>query len=273
MSITTSVARSHASDPLSIEAELERALNCGQQERDRLHAHVVESHLGLARAIASRYRDRGEAFDDLMQVANLGLVAAVHRFRPGLGVSFAAYASPTINGELRRHFRDRCWAVRPPRRLQELRPRLRGAQLELQQELKRNPSEHELAARLDVPVAEIREAVSAATGYQVLPLERPGSDFPGSFTLSDHLAGDHREMDAMEARLTIQPLLSRLSAREQRVVTLRFFSDLTQQQIADDLHVSQMHVSRMLSSILQQLREMMEPGVASGGSPDGGHAA
>lgn len=253
-------SRADASSSLCVEDDLELAEHCDDDERARIHATVVESQLGLARAIAARYRHRGESFDDLVQVACLGLVAAVRRYRPGVGVSFAAFAGPTINGELRRHFRDHCWTVRPPRRLQELRPRLRLAELELQQELKRNPSELELAERLQVPVDEVRQAVSAASGYHVLSLDLPRSDEQQSSTLGDQLGDDDADLDIVEARLTIQPLLGQLSSTEQRVVALRFYSGLTQQQIADDIGVSQMHVSRMLSRILRQMRDLIEEG-------------
>ena len=224
---------------------------------------LVREHMPLARGIAGRYRERGESHDDLVQVAYLGLVKAAQNYRPGAGFNFAAYAVPTMTGELRRHFRDRGWDVRPPRRLQELRGRLRDAEDELSQELGRRPKSAELAERLEVDEHEIGEARMASEGYNAISLDAPppgtdASDWAGADSAADvhlaHAAGEATEIDDLLDATAVRPLINQLSEREQLILALRFYGGATQQQIADRIGVTQMQVSRLLTQVLHRLR-------------------
>jgi RNA polymerase sigma-B factor len=223
-----------------------------RSDRDRL----VVDHLWLARSLAARYRDRGESSEDLEQVAALALVRAADGFRPEEGNGFAAYAVPSITGELRKHFRDKGWDVRPPRRLQELRWRLRGTEQELTHELMRMPTTVELAQRLGVEPREVDLARQASAGYSAVSLDAPAA---GRATTSwaDVLADEDEEVAAEDA-IALRPLLSTLCDRDQRIIALRFYRGLTQQQIADDVGVTQMQVSRLLSRALLRLRAALD---------------
>jgi len=217
---------------------------------------LVLAHLSLARSLALRYRDRGESVDDLVQVACLGLVKAAHGFRPEEGNSFTAYAVPTITGEIRRHFRDHGWDIRPPRRLQELRALLVVAEQELQQELDAAPSDDALAERLGTTVAELREVRRASAAYSAMSIDTPvGAD--GDATVGDSLADEGDAIGGVIDGAAVRPLLAALAPRDQRLLALRFYGDATQQQIADELGVTQMQVSRLLSSCLGRLRTQL----------------
>jgi len=241
------------------DAEARMGTDLSPEAVDRL----VREHMSLARGIAVRYRDRGESLDDLVQVAYLGLVKAARNYRPGEGFNFAAYAVPTRTGELRRHFRDRGWDVRPPRRLQELRGRLREAEDTLSQELARRPTTEELAQRLQVDVHELDEARMASEGYNAVSLDAPppgteASDWAGADSAADvHLAheADDSTLDGLLDEVAVRPLINQLSEREQLILALRFYGGCTQQQIADRIGVTQMQVSRLLSQVLRRLRE------------------
>ena len=224
---------------------------------------LVTEHLSLARALAHRYRDRGESMDDLLQVAYLGLVKAANGYVEGQGPGFTAYAVPTITGELRRHFRDHGWDVRPPRRLQELRSRARAAEHDLLQPLGRSPSRDELAEHLGVDAAELDELRVASEGYDALSLDAPppGSE-PGEWGGADSVADLHpaEQVDGVPvAELldaeAVRPLLERLSDREMLILALRFHGGYTQQQIAERIGVTQMQVSRLISQLLARLRD------------------
>lgn len=217
----------------------------------------------LARSVASRYRERGESHDDLVQVAYLGLVKAARNYRPGEGFNFAAYAVPTMTGELRRHFRDRGWDVRPPRRLQELRGRLRQAEDVLSQELSRKPTTTELAAALEVDAHEVDEAILASAGYNAISLDAPppgtdATDWAGADSAADvrfaREDSEASELDDLLDAAAVRPLINRLTEREQLILALRFYGGATQQQIADRIGVTQMQVSRLLSQLLHRLR-------------------
>jgi RNA polymerase sigma-B factor len=224
---------------------------------------LVREHMPLARGIAGRYRDRGESLDDLVQVAYLGLVKAARNYRPGDGFSFKAYAVPTMTGELRRHFRDRGWDVRPPRRLQELRARLREAEETLSQQLARKPTSQELADHLGVDLHELDQARLASEGYNALSLDAPppgvdSADWAGADSAADvHLAQEDDGDDVLDGLVdeaAVRPLIARLDDREQLILALRFYGGYTQQQIADRIGVTQMQVSRLLSQLLLRLR-------------------
>jgi RNA polymerase sigma-B factor len=217
---------------------------------------LVHEHLSLARSLAWRYRNRGETQDDLTQVAYLGLVMAAQRYREGDGPGFAAYAVPTITGELRRHFRDKGWEVRPPRRLQEIQSGVREAEETLRQRLSREPTSAEVGEYLGVAPRELMEARSAAGGYTACSLDAP-TDSNGGSDWVDHVPADsaaEESLDQLVDSLSVQPLLDELSQREQLIIALRYYQGCTQQQIADQIGVTQMQVSRLLAQSLARLR-------------------
>ncbi|MGN6575643.1 MAG: SigB/SigF/SigG family RNA polymerase sigma factor [Nocardioides sp.] len=225
-----------------------------EEERHRLVDELVVVNLGVAHSIAMRYRNRGISPDDLEQVARLGLVKAAHAFDPTRQNDFLAYAVPTIRGEVRKHFRDHGWTVRPPRRIQELQSRIMAAATELTQSLGRSPRPSEIARHLDADVEEIHEALSADGCFSPSSLDRKVSDDENSAALGDLLPADDTEQDAAEARLMLAPVVRQLSERDQLILHLRFFKGWTQDEIAKEIGVTQMHVSRLLSRILQELR-------------------
>lgn len=227
------------------------------RERPAVRDALVTEHLALARNLARRFRDRGEPLDDLLQVARVGLIKAVDRFDPGRGISFPVFAIPTITGELRRYFRDLGWDVRVPRRLQELHLRLRKATQELSQRNGRAATAGELGTYLDLPREEVIEGLRAGDAYAAGSLDRPATLERGAPTLGDLLADLDRPFDRVDDHETLGPLLAALPARERRILQLRFVEEWTQTRIAQEVGLSQMHVSRLLSATLIRLREGM----------------
>ncbi len=244
--------------PTTVEHTLADAATLPEHRRQRVLDDVVVSQLGLARSIAMRYRDRGEPIEDLVQVANMALVMAVQRYRPDHGVSFAAFAVPTITGELRRYFRDRGWDVRPPRRIQELRGHVQSASQDLVHELGRTPTTAEVATRLGVDEREVRETLTATEGYHSLSLDAPAPDGSGTATLADVVGGPDGQLEQVNDLAAVRPLLARLGERDRHILALRFFRGCTQQEIADDIGVTQMQVSRLLTQALARLRAEAE---------------
>jgi RNA polymerase sigma-B factor len=238
---------------------LARLANLDPQSDDhaRLRARIIEDLLPLATHIANRFRNRGEPFDDLVQVANLALIKAVDGFDPERGVSFSSYAVPFIAGELKRHFRDRTWHIRVPRRLQELSLQINRATDELTQQLGRSPTVADLAAHLDVGEEETIEALEAAGAYHSLSLDAPAGGEDGSSTLVDLIGSEDTELAEVDARVALPPLLATLPVREQRILAMRFFGNLTQSQIAAEMGISQMHVSRLITKALATLRRAL----------------
>jgi RNA polymerase sigma-B factor len=223
-----------------------------QRQRDR----IVERCLPLADHIARRFDGRGEARDDLVQVARVGLVNAVIRFDLETGSDFVSFAVPTIMGEVRRHFRDNSWSVKVPRRLKELHLRLGAATAELSQRLGRAPTATELAAELEMDREEVVEGLIAGSSYNTLSIDSGGSgeeDAPPSIV--DTLGDVDTSLDQIENREALRPLLAALPERERTVLVLRFFESLTQTQIAERVGISQMHVSRLLAKSLARLRD------------------
>jgi RNA polymerase sigma-B factor len=215
-----------------------------------LRNRLVERHRSLAVLLAQRFAGRGEPLDDLVQVAVVGLLKAVERFDPARGVAFSSFATPTILGELKRHFRDHTWAVRVPRRSQELHLEVREAASRLAQELGHAPTAREIADDLERTTDEVLEGLEAAGVYRSAPLSAPtGDDGPG---LEDRLAAE--DPGRAEEQVLVRQLVDSLPEREQEIVRLRFFEDLTQNEIADRLGISQMHVSRLLRKCLLELR-------------------
>ncbi|HEV7654526.1 MAG TPA: SigB/SigF/SigG family RNA polymerase sigma factor [Mycobacteriales bacterium] len=220
-------------------------------ERVRLRQRLVEHHLPMVRYFAHRYAGRGEPLDDLMQAGSVGLVKAVDRFDVDRGLEFSTYAAPTILGEIRRHFRDRTWAVHVHRSLQELTTEITRYAGELTQELNRSPSVAELVERSGRTEEEVLEALECATAYRADSLEAPIGD---ELTLADTIGGEDRALADVELHESIGPALATLPERERRILLLRFYGNQTQSQIAAQLGISQMHVSRLLARTLAQLR-------------------
>jgi len=222
-------------------------------ERRRLQDAATVLNLPLARALAGRYRGRGEPFDDLVQAANVGLVKAVRGFDPARGHDFLSYAVPVIAGEVRRHFRDFAWAVRPPRGIQQLQQQMAGAVPRMSQELARMPRPREVAHELDVDEHSVVEAASADGCFTPASLDVRAVQGEGS-PLGELLVADDDALEAAIARNIVVPALRKLSARDRRIVVLRYYSGLTQSEIAADVGISQMQVSRVLQRALDDLR-------------------
>jgi RNA polymerase sigma-70 factor (sigma-B/F/G subfamily) len=229
------------------------ALDPADPLRQRLRTDVIEACLPAARRLARRYANHGEPFADLLQVAALGLVKAVDGFDPQRGIGFGAYATPTITGELKRYFRDHTGAVRLPRRLQELRLQIGSARDTLHQQQHQQPSQAELAAHLHADEQDVSEALDATTMVRPLSLDAPTRTMDEGTTVADTLGVEATEYDLIEFRESLRTLLPRLPAREQRIIALRFSRNLTQSQIAAEIGLSQMHVSRLLAHALQFL--------------------
>ena len=221
-----------------------------RRTRDRgLRNRLIEEHLSLAKALARRFANRSEPLDDLEQVAILGVLKAIERYDPERGTPFGAFAVPTVVGELRRHFRDRGWMVRVPRRVQDLHLRIGSVVSELSQRLGRSPTPREIADAAGVRVEDVLEALDAGNRYRPnsLDVAATGVDADSRLGLADS------ELGSVDDRATLLQLLRRLPEREQRVMYMRYFEDMTQAEIADAIGVSQMHVSRLLTRSLDLL--------------------
>src|SRR3954454_16644767 len=219
-------------------------------ERDAL----IERYLPLARSLAARYRHTSEPFDDLLQVASIGLLKAIERYDPGRGTAFSSFAVPTILGELRRHLRDHTWSIHVPRDLQELGQRLAPATEELALELGRPPTVAEIAERLDASAEAVLDAREAVAAHSPASLDEPVKGDDAAGTLADLLGGDDHAIDRAEDALLIDHYLAHLPARSRQVLRLRFQQDLKQREIGAILGVSQMHVSRLIRQSLEQLQ-------------------
>ncbi len=215
---------------------------------------IVEQHMKLADYLAARFAHRGEPIEDLRQVALVALVKAVERFDPDRGLQFSTFATPTILGELKRHFRDRGWAVRVPRRVQELHLALSGIAATLGQELGRVPTPQEIAERAGASEEEVLEAMEASSLYRLASIdaERPNDD-PQRAGLAARLGELDEDLGSVDDRALVTQLLEQLPARQQQILYLRFFRGLTQSEIAERIGISQMHVSRLLAKSLAEL--------------------
>ncbi|HLZ36217.1 MAG TPA: RNA polymerase sigma factor SigF [Mycobacteriales bacterium] len=223
--------------------------------RQRVRDELVEMHLPLVEYLARRFRNRGEPLDDLVQVATIGLIKSVDRFDLDRGVEFSTYATPTIVGEIKRHFRDKGWAIRVPRRLQELKLSLTKATSELSQRNGRSPTVTELAQHLGMSEEDVLEGLESANAYSAVSLDAPDGGEDDSPAVADTLGIFDESLEGVEYRESLKPLLERLPPREKRILLLRFFANMTQSQIAAELGISQMHVSRLLARTLAQLRQ------------------
>jgi RNA polymerase sigma-B factor len=224
-------------------------------KRNRVRDELVEMHLPLVEYLARRFRNRGEPLDDLVQVATIGLIKSVDRFDLDRGVEFSTYATPTIVGEIKRHFRDKGWAIRVPRRLQELKLLLTKATSDLSQQNGRSPTVAELAKHLEMSEEDVLEGLESANAYSAVSLDAPDGTDDDSPSVSDSLGIEDDALEGVEYRESLKPLLERLPPREKKILLLRFFGNMTQSQIAAELGISQMHVSRLLARTLAQLRD------------------
>lgn len=219
---------------------------------------LVEAHRGLAASIANDYRGRGVDLDDLVQIAMLGTLKAVERFDPARGIPFSSFASRTVNGEIKRYFRDRTWAVRPPRSAQERHLDLRRARAALSSSLGRPPTVAELAIELDISPDQVLDAIEAGAAYRATSLDARRSGDDDNTTLGERLPGDDVPSRSVELRMLVAQLLDALPAREAAIIHLRFYEELTQSEIAERLGISQMHVSRLMRRCLEDLRRLLD---------------
>ena len=229
-----------------------------EARRSECREELVRLHLPLVDHCARRFVNRGEPLDDLVQVGTIGLIKSVDRFDNDRGVEFSTYATPTILGEIKRYFRDKGWAIRVPRRLQELRMSISSVTGEMSQDLGRSPTPREIAEKLGVSVEEVMEGIESANAYSTLSLDAGDNSEDGSSTsMLDSLGMDDEALAHVEIRESIKPLIEQLPSREKRILLLRFFRGMTQSQIADEIGVSQMHVSRLLNRTLAELRSSL----------------
>ena len=230
-------------------------------EYEALREYVIGEYMSYARYVAGKFRLRGESLPDLEQVAYLGLVKAVDNFDPDYGAAFLTYATPMIAGEVRRHFRDTTWDVHVPRRVQENALAVRAAESELTQELGHRPSAAEIARRLELSADEVAEAYDAGAAHHAASLDVPIAMADGDgASLGDLMGEADPGFDLVVDREALKPLLAALDAREKRILLMRFFRNMSQAQIGEELGVSQMQVSRLLTQILGRLREQVEAG-------------
>ncbi|MCM2390639.1 SigB/SigF/SigG family RNA polymerase sigma factor [Streptomyces albipurpureus] len=232
-------------------------------EREALRQSLVSAWLPVSERLASRFRNRGETWEDLCQVAALGLVKAVDRYDPRRECAFISFAVPTITGEVKRHFRDHMWSLHVPRRVQDQRNRVRAAQRELLQVFPgRAPTEAQIGERAGLTVAEVRAGLEAIGCFNALSLDAQPQGGDHGFTLADAMGGPDPALDAVIDREAVKPRLRQLPERERRILYMRFFRDMTQSRIAEDLGISQMHVSRLITNSCDRLRrEIMQDAV------------
>lgn len=229
-----------------------------EQAREQL----VLAHLNLARFLASKFKNRGESLDDLVQVATIGLIKAIDRFDISRGLEFTTFATPTIMGEIKRHFRDKGWSVRVPRRLQELSAKVTQVSDKLTEKLQRSPSVDEIAQALGVSVDEVLEAMESAHAYSSVSLDVPqGDDDDGtqSSTVIDKYALVDEDLESSDDRIVLEQAIKDFSEREQRIIRMRFLEGFTQVEIAQKLQISQVQVSRLLRKTLQKFQEKLDP--------------
>ena len=228
------------------------ALEAGTSEHEALRAALIERHLPLVTFMARKFADRGEPLDDLIQVGTIGLIKAIDRFEISKGFEFSTFATPTIVGEIKRHFRDKTWAVRVPRRLQELGASVTKATTELTQKLDRSPTPKEIAKHLGITVDDVAEALESNAAYSTVSLDVTSET---STSIGETFGALDEALEGVEYRESLKPVLSQLDDREKRILQMRFFDNLSQSQIATELGISQMHVSRILNKVLTHLRE------------------
>jgi RNA polymerase sigma-B factor len=235
-----------------------RTLEEGSPAYRRQRDEIIEQCLPLASHIARRFRNRGEPLDDLVQAARVGLLNAVNRFDVDNGVDFLGFAVPTIMGEVRRHFRDHGWAVKVPRRMKELQTELNRARGELFQQFGRAPTATELAKHLEIDRETVIQSMIAGSNYSTLSTDMPAGADDSHQTVGERFGDVDPNLDKVIDVETVRPLIASLPERERTVLQLRFFANLTQSQIADQIGCSQMHISRLITKALGTLRKQIE---------------
>ncbi|MER5341491.1 RNA polymerase sigma factor SigF [Streptomyces mirabilis] len=228
------------------------------RQHDSLRGQIVEAWLPMANRLAGRFRNRGESLEDLRQVAALGLVKAVDRYDPELGNAFESYAVPTVTGEIKRHFRDHMWTLHVPRRVQDLRNRVRFAVQELSGTISgRGPTVAEIAEHARMSEEDVKAGLEALESFTALSLDAQVSGSDDGYSLSDALGSADPALDVVIDREAVKPRLQALPERERTILYMRFFGDMTQSRIADELGISQMHVSRLISRCCHRLRDQV----------------
>ncbi|WP_371793584.1 RNA polymerase sigma factor SigF [Streptomyces sp. NBC_01471] len=231
------------------------SLEEGTHEYAYVRNTLVELNLALVKFAASRFRSRSEPMEDIIQVGTIGLIKAIDRFELSRGVEFPTFAMPTIIGEIKRFFRDTSWSVRVPRRLQELRLDLAKAGDELAQQLDRSPTVAELAARLDLTKEEVVEGMAASNAYTASSLDAQPEEDDSEGALADRIGYEDHDLEGVEYIESLKPLIAGLPSRDRQILSLRFVANMTQSEIGEELGISQMHVSRLLSRTLVKLRK------------------
>ncbi|MEU6978335.1 MULTISPECIES: RNA polymerase sigma factor SigF [unclassified Streptomyces] len=241
---------------LRLRALDDKGVAADSPERTYVRDTLIQLNLPLVRYAAARFRSRNEPMEDIVQVGTIGLIKAIDRFDCERGVEFPTFAMPTVVGEIKRFFRDTSWSVRVPRRLQELRLALTKASDELAQKLDRSPTVPELAAVLGVSEEDVVDGLAVGNAYTASSLDSPSpEDDGGEGSLADRLGYEDSALEGVEYRESLKPLLAKLPPRERQIIMLRFFANMTQSQIGEEVGISQMHVSRLLTRTLAQLRE------------------
>ena len=220
---------------------------------------LIVNHLNLVRFLAAKFKNRGEPLDDLIQVGTVGLIKAIDRFDIERGLEFTTFATPTILGEIKRHFRDKGWSVRVPRRLQELSAKVNQATDTLTEQFQRSPSVEEIAEYLETSVDEVLEAMESSSAYSSIPLEGSSSDDEEVPSVIDKYVSEDMALSTADDRMVIEETIRDFSPREQEVIRMRFVEGLTQVEIAEKLGVSQVQVSRLLRRTLKKIQEKIDP--------------
>jgi len=221
---------------------------------------LIVSHVNLVRYIAAKFKNRGEPLDDLIQAGTIGLIKAIDRFDPSRGLEFTTYATPTIMGEIKRHFRDKGWTIRVPRRLQELSAKVNTVTDELTAELQRSPSIDEIAARLGTTPDEVLEAMESSSAYSSVPLEgQGGTEEDDAPAVIDRYASVDNDLEASDDRMILEDVISEFPEADQQAIRMRYLDGMTQVEIAKKLGISQVQVSRMLRRALRRIQEKIDP--------------
>ena len=229
-----------------------------ETERERIRERLVEGYTDLVYFLARKFQNRGEPLDDIVQVGFLGLIKAIERFDPDLGNEFTTFATPTIAGEIKRYFRDKGWAIRFPRRLQELYQQVVRTNEALKNELNRQPTVAEVAERLGVDADDVLEAMEMSTAYTPVSIDAtPGGDAEDGRRLAESIGGEDPNLERVEMRDVLARAMEHLNPRERAILAMRFYDELSQSEIAKRLGISQMHVSRLQRAAQEQLRRYL----------------
>ena len=228
-----------------------------QQGDEHAREQLIMNHLNLVRYLASKFKNRGEPLEDLVQVGTIGLIKAIDRFDPSRGLEFTTYAMPTIMGEIKRHFRDKGWSVRVPRRMQELSAKVTQVNEDLTRELQRNPTVAEIAERAETSVEDVLEAMEISSAYNAVPLEAGGDAEEDAPSVLDHFASEDADLMSSDDRMVLEDAIRDFSTREKDIIRMRFEEGLTQTEIAKQLGVSQVQVSRLLRRTLERIHDKL----------------